>query len=553
MQGADVGNAFALSGQEESILPEDMDLSIYAPDPTAAAAATTSAASLYNYNDSLNMNLTDDVTSMTMGALSTLDMQSYAPYMENNDYYSAIHSDSSQSSMAMNNMMNSAPQANFIETPFTVNGPLPAEPMPMQAAQTPWAPEASVMSPVVVNSVNSSVMTCDMNQKAVDTSVAPASAGLPVLKIVTKGGRPYVVSAIQLTAEETSAEATPSQAVPSTTPNVAPESAETKEKKEKNEKSKDKSKDKKKESSKKSSSSSKSSSSRSSSSKEEKEKKSSDSSDRKKSEKERSSSSKSSSSSSREKSKSSSSSKDAKSAKSKSRDDKKPKSESKDAKQAEKDLETLATIKALTSSVKLGKIPRKKPEETSSGSPADVAAASASPVAAAGTTPPLADVLDKLQRPKTVKMFNSKFRSTGLVEELTKSPAPGAKKPIASPSSLDKKSPSTIKRSAPSDGAALPMEKKLKAIDDFAISAAVAAVMKKTANETKPAIKLISARPRRKLFFTPITFIPGSVCLRVLCPSLTRNMQIPLADFSPTGAPNVIESREACGWSQRDP
>lgn len=167
-----------------------------------------------------------------------------------------------------------------------------------------------------------------------------------------------------------------------------------------------------------------------------------------------------------------------------------PRSESqiKEAKQAEKNRETLAAIKAMSPVVKLAKIPRKKVEDVS-----------ATPTEASGTS--ATELLDKLApRPKTVKTFNSKFRSTGLVEEPGKSPPIGNKKLGAASPSADKKSPS-VKRTGSIDGLLPPADKKMKAVDDTAISAAVAAVMKKTASDIKPAVKLISARPRRELFF----------------------------------------------------
>ena len=170
---------------------------------------------------------------------------------------------------------------------------------------------------------------------------------------------------------------------------------------------------------------------------------------------------------------------------------------SKEALQAEKNRATLAVIKSMSSpAVKLAKIPRKpKPGE-----------GAAEGVEASGGAL-TSEMLDKLtaaqqQRPKTVKTFNSKFRSTGLVEDLAQSMPKKPSQPVA-PGSLpttDKKLSPAIKRTGSADGGVPPLEKKMKAVDDTAISAAVAAVMKKTAaaEAAKPAVKLISARPRRK-------------------------------------------------------
>jgi hypothetical protein len=272
---------------------------------------------------------------------------------------------------------------------------------------------------------------------------------------------------------------------------VGDQIAETKEKEKSKEKEKEKLKERKREKDKKTSSSS-------SKTKEESSSSSKSSSDSKKRDKERERDrSKSSSSLSRDSKYSSSSSKDRnKNIKDDSRKEKpkikaSPRSESqiKEAKQAEKNRETLAAIKAMSPVVKLAKIPRKKVEE--------ITAISAE---ASGTS--ATEMLDKLApRPKTVKTFNSKFRSTGLVEEPGKSPPIGNKKLGAASPSADKKSPS-VKRTGSIDGLLPPADKKMKAVDDTAISAAVAAVMKKTASDIKPAVKLISARPRRKLLFS---------------------------------------------------
>lgn len=465
---------------QEGILPDDMDLSIYAPDTSSAP-----------FGDPLNINMGEDV-SMTMGNLSTLDMNSCTPYMENNDYYAINHFEP----VAMNNNMSHDNQQVYMDGTANYNNEPLQPPQTHQSLQqhqqvlNSGAVEAN--NQILPNSTsmewsaNNSVAVPPVVAQAPEQSAADesrpaetAATGVPVvLKIKVKGGT-YVVKGANNQNPDEPKDEKPSLPVSDPVP-------ETKEK----EKSKEsKSKDKKKEKDKKSSSSSSKS----------KESKISDS---KKREKEREKTKSLSSSSSKDSKSSSSSSKDRSKS---SRDDKKekpkvkgsPRSEalSKEAKQAEKNRETLAAIKAMTPVVKLAKIPRKKVED------APVPATDA-PAAPAAT-----DVLDKLApRPKTVKTFNSKFRSTGLVDEPGKSPPIPINKKIGSASpSADKKSPS-IKRSGSIDGTTPPADKKLKAVDDSAISAAVAAVMKKTASDIKPAVKLISPRPRRKFLICLYNF-----------------------------------------------
>lgn len=486
---------FTLSQEGTSILPEDIDLSIYAPDTSASA-----------YGD----------------PMATLDMTSYPTYMETNDYY------------GMNQVEPVGPLNSFMDGgsgyptqdqqhPVQQQEQEPQQQMlmdPIAVSATNWAPQqvhAAEVTPAAVDACSVSLpqqplatMTAatgaplqtstaagaEEDMKASDNSTI---GGLPVLKIkVTKGGQPYVVNA-EVVSEENAPKAT--AAVASAT------AASTESVKENKSSSKDKVKDKKKDKERDKSDSKKSTSSHSSSSSKSRDDKRS-SSDAKKKDRDRSSS-RSSSSKDGHKSSSSSSSKD-KSSKTKSSSSKdgekaKVKSPSKEEKQAEKNRETLAVIKAMTAvpAVKMAKIPRKpKVEGEAAGEGASATASSSSAAAAA-------EALDKLtqQRPKTVKTFNSKFRSTGLVEELPpaaagKGPA-AAKKlggvtPTGSALPSEKRSPG-VKRAGSTEG--LPIEKKLKTVDDSAISAAVAAVMKKAAAaaDAKPAVKLISPRPRRKI------------------------------------------------------
>ena len=466
---------------QESILPDDMDLSIYAPDTTSAS-----------YGDQLGINMGEDV-GMTMGNLSTLDINSCAPYMENNDYYNLNHFEP----VAMNNNISHDNHQVYMDGASNYpNEPLHQQPQPLQqqhqqvlipgplevnnqllsTSTTAVWPTTNSVPIVVPSTIQEQPVTNDETAMAKPNETV---SGLPVLKIKVSKAGTYVVNSTNNPVE--------SKEETNVTQLVGDQIAETKEKEKSKEKEKEKLKERKREKDKKTSSSSYKTKEESSSS-------SKSSSDSKKRDKERERDrSKSSSSLSRDSKYSSSSSKDRnKNIKDDSRKEKpkikaSPRSESqiKEAKQAEKNRETLAAIKAMSPVVKLAKIPRKKVEEISAFS-----------AEASGTS--ATEMLDKLApRPKTVKTFNSKFRSTGLVEEPGKSPPIGNKKLGAASPSADKKSPS-VKRTGSIDGLLPPADKKMKAVDDTAISAAVAAVMKKTASDIKPAVKLISARPRRK-------------------------------------------------------
>ena len=516
---SNTGNEFMMGGSEPqgSMLSEDMDLLIYSPD-TGSANST-----IFNYTDSINMNLTEEMNvGMSMNNLTTLDMNSYAPYMENNDYYAmnSVEPLAINTNIIDNSMSNSIGHENYMQPNYSnetidhEQSLLNATPAPMEAHPTPsWPvepaaanPPSAVTTPVTTssssssssNNINSSSNNISSNSNSMNNSSTSSSnnnsnnnsstepvTGLPVLKIkVTKGGQPYVVNSSALLVPASDTKADPS-GQPADAPGDDTKTKSTKDKNKDKDRKKDKDKDKK-VSSKKEESSKKSSSSSSGGG--------SSSSDSKKRDKEKSSSRVKSSSLD----KSEKQSKDKDRTKTKSKDDKNERraktqteKETKQLKQAEKNRETLALLQARTASaVKMPKIPRKKPEE--------VEAMEAPPAAPSA---PSTDVVEKLQpRPKTVKMFNSKFRSTGLEEPVRKPSGPPdtSKKTVMTGS---------LKRSAAFDAAIAPLDKKAKAIDDSAISAAVAAVMKKTAAETKPAIKLISPRPRRKLSFSSSTII----------------------------------------------
>ena len=504
---SNTGNEFMMGGGEAqgSMLPEDMDLSIYAPD-TGSATAT-----IFNYTDSINMNLTEEMNvGMSMNNLTTLDMNSYAPYMGNNDYYAmnSVEPLAINTNIIDSSMSNAIGHENYMQSNYnneTIDDEqslLNATPTPMETHPAPsWStepvpvtPPAAVATPVTstitaTSTINSTVnSTSTVTSTSTNVSNSEPVTGLPVLKIkVTKGGQPYVVnsSALLVPASDTKAEAS---SQPTDPPADDGKTKLSKDKSKDKEKKKDKDRDKDKKSSTKKEESSKKSGSGSGSG----------SSDSKKRDKDRSSSRARSSTSD----KSDKVSKDKDRMKLKSKDDKSERrvksqteKETKQLKQAEKNRETLALLQARTASaVKMPKIPRKKPEDQDKSETTNVTEA---PPTALST-----DAVEKLQpRPKTVKTFNSKFRSTGLEEPVPRKPPgpPDATKKTAVAGSL--------KRSAAFDAAIAPLDKKAKAIDDAAISAAVAAVMRKTAAETKPAIKLISPRPRRKLSFSSSTVI----------------------------------------------
>lgn len=185
----------------------------------------------------------------------------------------------------------------------------------------------------------------------------------------------------------------------------------------------------------------------------------------------RSSSTKSSSSSSRDKSR-----------------DKSVKSESTTVAQANKDKETLTMVMP-PSIGKLGKIPKKQHSD------ADKSDAGAAVASSPTTKKPSISIevrKDFENRPKTVKTFNSKFRSHGLAEEAPPPPSrKGLKKPLSTQSApgttIPPSNPHAIKRhstSPPPDAS----EKKAK-LDVAAASMHV----------DKPgSIKLISPKPKRK-------------------------------------------------------
>jgi protein phosphatase 1 regulatory subunit 10 len=167
--------------------------------------------------------------------------------------------------------------------------------------------------------------------------------------------------------------------------------------------------------------------------------------------------------------------------------------------QSERDRAALAKLIPPTIS-KLGKIPKKpRPEEPQSPI-VDVKKLSSSDV----KKPPISEPTSRKPsisiesrkpsdsaRPKTVKTFNSKFRSTGLEEEAKPPPSRTVKKNIMPMNKKPVKLPS-LKHPSPSKELSMPPEKKLKsAVADTGIDDT-----KK--NDKSGSIKLIPPRPKRK-------------------------------------------------------
>ncbi|KAG8034534.1 hypothetical protein G9C98_007610 [Cotesia typhae] len=211
---------------------------------------------------------------------------------------------------------------------------------------------------------------------------------------------------------------------------------------------------------------------------------------------------------------SSSSSSRSKSDKEKERDKEKEK-QKKD--QAEKDKATLEKVQGQSLSNKIGKIPKKKPEDEKSGDSLrktstdsrDSSKENKDKDKGDSKKPSSPTILEKKNisisienrknsqessRPKTVKTFNSKFRSTGLEEEV-KPPPPrtAGKKPSTTTTTVtaDKKivpPKLPVKRSSPIRESGASAEKKAKVSLDPTNS---------PSEDKKGAIKLIAPKPKQ--------------------------------------------------------
>lgn len=146
--------------------------------------------------------------------------------------------------------------------------------------------------------------------------------------------------------------------------------------------------------------------------------------------------------------------------------------------QVETDQATLARL-MVPSINKLGKIPKKTDKEKINQLKENIGKADSSGESKekpAAPAPP-SDLTKKNysfsiekrtpsdQKPKTVKTFNAKFRSTGLEEETAK-PPPSRGKATSSSSSSSSSEKKSVKRPSPTKDLPLPPEKKLKTTSD---------------------------------------------------------------------------------------
>lgn len=210
---------------------------------------------------------------------------------------------------------------------------------------------------------------------------------------------------------------------------------------------------------------------------------------------------------------SSSSSKHGSSNKSRSERDKEREKEKEKLKkdQAEKDKATLEKVQGPALSFKLGKIPKKKSEDDkandgltkrssidSKESKDKIDAKKAAAVSAVSEKKSISMSIenrkasqDSTTRPKTVKTFNSKFRSTGLEEEAKPPPPRSVKKPNQVP---DKKiippKLSSLKRASPLRETSSSADKRARLSLDSPVTP--------PADEKKGGIKLIPPKPKRK-------------------------------------------------------
>lgn len=145
-------------------------------------------------------------------------------------------------------------------------------------------------------------------------------------------------------------------------------------------------------------------------------------------------------------------------------------------KQAEKDKDTLSKIQPHTLQ-KLPKIPKKASEdkERKDGKKDDAKKGSISVEVRKNNE----------ERPKTVKVYKSKMRSTGLEEEAKPAPPRPTKKPVSAPPVLPPSPVPALKRASPIRDLPVPPEKKPKVDPPL---------------ERPGAIKLIPPKPKRKFF-----------------------------------------------------
>ncbi|CAL7943248.1 unnamed protein product [Xylocopa violacea] len=192
---------------------------------------------------------------------------------------------------------------------------------------------------------------------------------------------------------------------------------------------------------------------------------------------------------------------------SKNKSDKEREKEKQKKDQAEKDKATLEKVQGLALSSKFGKIPKKKSEEEKSG---DVAVRKSSTDSRDSSKENKSDSKkvaipekknisisiesrknsqDSTTRPKTVKTFNSKFRSTGLEEEVKPPPPRSAKKPNAI---IDKK---VIPQKLPALKRPSPLREAIPSTDKRA-KLSLDSPTTPPSEEKKGGIKLIPPKPK---------------------------------------------------------
>lgn len=153
--------------------------------------------------------------------------------------------------------------------------------------------------------------------------------------------------------------------------------------------------------------------------------------------------------------------------------------------QSDKDKDTLAKVIPQSIS-KLGKIPKKQPSIDGSDDPSVAAAAAATTKKASISIEVRKDVEN---RPKTVKTFNSQFRSHGLAEEAPPPPSRrGLKKPTSSSTPGTSIPPSLKSQSPP----------RLDVVSEKRAKIEAAAASSTGGAEKPGAIKLIAPKPKRK-------------------------------------------------------
>ncbi|XP_017882176.1 serine/threonine-protein phosphatase 1 regulatory subunit 10-like isoform X2 [Ceratina calcarata] len=194
---------------------------------------------------------------------------------------------------------------------------------------------------------------------------------------------------------------------------------------------------------------------------------------------------------------------------SKNKTDKEREKEKQKKDQAEKDKATLEKVQGQALSSKFGKIPKKKADEEKSSGDAAVRKSSTdsrdsskenkTDAKKVSTMPEKKNISisiesrknsqDSIARPKTVKTFNSKFRSTGLEEEVKPPPPRSAKKsnPVIDKKVIPQKLP-TLKRPSPLRESIPTTDKRPKLSLDSPTTPPV--------EEKKGGIKLIPPKPK---------------------------------------------------------